>query len=104
MEDFIACLYPVDEHKHGYANRTVESPENSSRLLAGKDNLTNLPGRSSRESTAPLDNDEDGDTATKGARNVQAREGQDSLSRVALSSYYSAQEQIILDYFRNSAR
>lgn len=60
MEDLIACLYPLDENGNGlsYAHRAVENPENSSRLLAGPEKLPELPGRGSRESTAPLNDDE----------------------------------------------
>lgn len=66
MEDSIACLYPFGEDEDGYAHRVVGSPENSSRLVITRKHLPDLPGRGSRESTAPLDEDED--TNTKAVR------------------------------------
>lgn len=55
MEDLIACLYPYDEGKNGYALRALNIPHNSSRLVDAENTLPELDGRDSRESTAPPD-------------------------------------------------
>lgn len=61
MEDLIACLYPHDEGEDGYAIRTVNRPENSSRLVDAESALPELQGRNSRESTAPPEDSRDVD-------------------------------------------
>ena len=55
MEDLIASLYPFPHGKKSYAHRAIDLPENSSRLIDFEEwVLPELPGRQSRETTAPL--------------------------------------------------
>nr|POE46949.1 hypothetical protein CFP56_00281 [Quercus suber] len=60
MEDVIACLYPHGE-ADGYATRAVDNPNNHARLLAARDQLADLPGRGSCESTASQNDNADED-------------------------------------------
>ncbi len=53
MEDLIARLYPYE--KTQLARAAVRKPANSSRRIEALIKLPELPGRHSRESTAPLD-------------------------------------------------
>lgn len=58
MEDLIACLYPHDDGIQGYAGQAVLLPQNHSRYLRASEKAPELPGRNSRESTAPLENED----------------------------------------------
>ena len=58
MEDLIACLYPYDDSPCFYARTAVNSDENSSRHIEPQQEVPELPGRRSRESTAPPGNSE----------------------------------------------
>ncbi|KAK3114101.1 hypothetical protein LTR53_007919 [Teratosphaeriaceae sp. CCFEE 6253] len=62
MEDLIATFYPHGEVQSGFALRTIERAENSSRLVPAKEELLQLYGRKSRETTAALSDVEDEDT------------------------------------------
>lgn len=61
MEDLIACICPFDEGQDGHANRAILLCENLSRYVTARVEVPELPGRYSRESTAPLDGSDDTD-------------------------------------------
>jgi len=59
MEDLIARLYPYGEGEDGLAIRTVKLRQNHSRMIDVRKDYSELHGRYSRESTAPLSDIED---------------------------------------------
>ncbi|TKA28280.1 hypothetical protein B0A54_17131 [Friedmanniomyces endolithicus] len=59
MEDLIARLYPYGEGEDGLAIRTVKLRQNHSRMIDVRKDYSELHGRHSRESTAPLSDVED---------------------------------------------